>query len=152
MDEYKKVCRTIKGLRQDFLVELRAKMGQPVLEAAQERVQKALRDYAGDFFKFELSVQNEINFHHVGIKHDDMRTYAYIAMLCYEAQRRVDISNAHLIRRRLGNPTDVVDSYKYMRELYDAVKICVGDRIPKTYNIINAVKIMEKNIGKLTLS
>lgn len=152
VDDLKKVTRTIKALRKDFLSELRKKMSQPVINAAQERVREAIQDNAMDFFKFEMSVQNEINFHHLSTQNDDIKTYAYISMLCCEAQRRTDIANARLIQKRLGNPTEVVESYKYMRELYDAVKICVGDAIPKSYNITNAIKIMEKNIGKLTLS
>ena len=151
VDELKKITRTIKALRQDFLGELRKKMSQPVIEAAQNRVSQALRDYAVDFFKMEMSIQNEINFHLLKTKNDDIKTYAFISMLCCEAQRRVDMDNARIIQKRLGSPTEVVESFKYMRELYDSVQQCVGGTIPKSYNITNAVKIMEKNIGKMTL-
>lgn len=152
IDGMKKVTRTVRGLRADFLSELRKKMPQPVITCAQEKVKKAIEDNFMDFFKMEMTVQNELNFQHLRTVNDDVKTYAYISMLCYEAQRRVDIANARLIEKRLGGIAEVVDSYKYMRELYDCMKAYVGDcKVKNTYNITNAIKIMEKNIGQLSL-
>ena len=151
VEELKKTTRTIKALRQDFISELRKKMPLPVIEAAQGKVQKALQEYALDFFKLELSMQNEINRHLLKTNNDDIKTYAFISMLCCEALRRVDINNARLIQKRLGSPTEVVESFRYMRELYESVQRCVGDKIPKSQIVDTSVKILEKNISKLTL-
>ena len=153
IDGMKKVTRTVRGLRADFLSELRKKMPQPVIACAQDKVKQAIEDNYMDFFKMEMTVQNELNFQHLRTANDDIKTYAYISMLCYEAQRRVDIANARLIEKRLGGIADVVESYKYMKELYDCMKAYVGDcKVKNTYNITNAIKIMEKNIGSLSLS
>ena len=151
VEDLKKTTRIIKQLRNDFLYELKKKMTQPVLSAAQDKVKKALEDFSLDFFKFELTVKNEVEREYLGSKNNDMRAYAYMSMCCYEAQRRVDIANARLIEKRLGGIAEVVESYKYMRELYENIQQCVGERIPKTYIIDTSVKILEKNISKLTL-
>lgn len=151
VEDLKKTTRIIKQLRNDFLYELKKKMTQPVLFAAQDKVKKALEDFSLDFFKFELTVKNEMEREYLGSKNNDMRAYAYMSMCCYEAQRRVDIANARLIEKRLGGIAEVVESYKYMRELYENIQQCVGERIPKTYIIDTSVKILEKNISKLTL-
>ena len=153
VEDLKKTTRIIKQLRNDFLYELKQQMTQPVLSAAQDRVKKALEDFSLDFFKFELTVKNEVEREYLGSKNNDMRAYAYMSMCCYEAQRRVDIANAKLIEKRLGGVTEVVESYKYMRELYSNIKQYLGVcGMPKTYIIDTAVKVMEKNIGSLSLS
>lgn len=153
VDGLKKVTRTVKSLRNDFICELKKKISQPVIDAAQEKVKKAIEDNYVDFFKMEMTVQNELNFQHLRVKDDDIKTYAYISMLCYEAQRRVDISNARLIEKRLGGVADVVESFRYMRELYDCMKVYVGDcKVQNTANINIAIKVLEKNIGSLILN
>lgn len=153
LDGLKKVSRTIKGLRNDFLCELRNKMTQPVLTAAQSKVQQALDNFAQDFFKFELSIKNEVEREYVGFANNDIRAYAYMSMCCYEAQRRIDIANARLIEKRLGGIAEVVESYKYMKELYDNIKLCLGEKsIPKTMVVDISVRVLEKNIGSLSLS
>lgn len=153
VEDLKKTTRVIKQLRNDFLYELKKKMTQPVLSAAQQKVQQALDNFALDFFRFETTVKNEVEREYLGSKNNDMRAYAYMSMCCYEAQRRVDIANARLIEKRLGGIAEVVESFKYMRELYSNIKQYLGVYgIPKTYIIDTAVKVMEKNIGSLSLS
>lgn len=152
VESLKKRTRTIKSLRADFLFELKRKMSQPVLDAAQKKVTDAIANNSLDFLKFELSVQNEINKQYKGSSDNDIRAFAYISMLCYEAQRRVDIANIHLINHRIGGVAEEVESYKYMRELYTEMKGCMGVfRIEQTLPIQTAVKIMEKTIGSMTL-
>lgn len=153
LDDLKKVTRTIRELRVNFLADLRVKMTQPVLMAAQGKVKQAMEDFASDFFKFEMTIKNEVEREYLGSKNNDVRAYAYMSMCCYEAQRRVDIANARLIEKRLGGVADVVESYKYMKELYDNIRKCLGVYyIPKNDIINIAIKVMEKNIGSLSLS
>ena len=127
-------------------------MTQPVLTAAQNRVQQALDNFAQDFFMFELSIKNEVEREYVGFPNNDMRAYAFMSMCCYEAQRRVDIANARLIEKRLGGIAEVVESFKYMKELYDNIKLCLGEKsIPKSMVVDISVRVLEKNIGSLSL-
>lgn len=153
IDKYKKLTRTVKELRSNFLSELRIKMTQPVLDAAQEKVKKAIEEHFLDFFKFEMSVQNELNRQYLRIEDDDIRTYAYISMLCYQCQQKIDKANALLIHQRLGAVTTEHDSYKYMKELYDCMGAYMGDcKIENTLTIQTAIRVMEKNINKMELS
>ena len=150
--ELKKLTRTVRMLREKFLSELRVKMSQPVLQAAQEKVKKAIEEHFLDFFKFEMSVQNEVNRQYVQIDHDDIRTYAYISMLCYESQQKVDRANFLLIHSRLGALSTEHDSYKYMKELYACMDAYMGDcKMENTLTIQTAVKVMEKNINQMEL-
>lgn len=152
IEPLKKATRTIKSLRSDFLYELKKKMSQPVLDAAQKRVSDAIMANYLDFFKFEMAVQNEINRQYRGSDNNDVRSFAYISILCYEAQRRVDMNNAYLISKRIGGVVEEVESYKYMRELYEEMKQCMGTyRIESTLPIQTAIKVMEKNINRMTL-
>ena len=153
VDDLKKAVRTIRQLRADFLSELRKKMSQPVIDAAQDKVIQALAEHSLDFFKFENTIKNEVEREYLGSKNNDIRAYAYMSMLCYESQRRVDIDNAKLISRKLGGVVEEVESYKYMKELYENIGKCLGAYyIPHTDNIKIAVKVMEKNIGSMTLN
>lgn len=152
VDDLKKAVRNIKQLRSDFLCELRKKMSQPVLEAAQKRVSIAMDVHSLDFFKFENTIKNEVEREYLGSKNNDIRAYAYMSMLCYESQRRVDIDNAKLISKKLGGSVSEIESYKYMKELYENVGKCLGAYyIPHTDNINIAVKVMEKNINSMEL-
>lgn len=153
IDGTKKITRTVRSLRNDFLNYLKKKMSQPVITAAQEAVKKAIENNYLDFFKLEMTIQNELNYQYLKAENDDIKTYAYISMLCYEAQRRVDINNAKLISKRLGGIAEFIDSYPYMKELYDCMKVYVGDcKVQNTANINIAIKVLEKNIGSLILN
>lgn len=152
ISELKKLTRTVRMLRENFLYELRAKMSQPVLRAAQDKVKKILEEHYLDFFKFEMSVQNEVNRQYVQVDHDDVRTYAYISMLCYECQQKVDKANVKLIQKKIGVAPMVHDSYKYMRELYACMDAYMGDcKMEKALPIQLSVKALERNISKMEL-
>ena len=152
VEKFKKQTRTIRELRDNFTYELKKKMSQPVLEAAQGKVKKAIEDQSVNFFKFELSVQNEINRQFVKVDNDDIKAYAYISMLCYKSQRKIDMQNARMISKRVGGVIEDIDSYKYMRELNDCMSLFMdGCQVKENLAIETSVKILENNINSMHL-
>lgn len=152
VEKYKKQTRAIRELRDNFTSELRKKMSKPVLDAAQDKVKKAIEEHYMNFFKFELSVQNEINRQFVKIDNDDIKAYAYISMMCYKSQRKIDMQNAVLISKRIGGIVEEVDSYKWMRELNDCMRLFLdGCKVKENLAIETSVKILESNINSMQL-
>ena len=152
IDKFKKQSRMIKELRENFNYELKKKMTQQVLDAARNKVMAVLEEQYMNFFKFEMSVQNEINRQFVRIDNDDIKTYAYMAMLCYKSQRKTDIQNAKMINRRVGGFVEEIDSYKYMKELNDCMAAFLdGCKIENSLNIDISVKVFENNINSMKL-
>lgn len=145
-DSLKKVSRMIRCFRVDFNCELKKKMTQNVLEAAKEKVQQVLQNKALDFFIFFTTVKNEINRQHVGLELNEIRSYAYMSILCMQSLKRLDSDNTELIRMRLGQASQH-ESYKYMKELRSCMDaIMDGVKIEKTQPIKTTIAIIEKLI------
>lgn len=152
IDKYKKVARLVKAFRVDFNQELRKKMTQPVLECAQSRLQGALEDHSLDFFIFMTTVKNEINRQYVGLEHDDVKTFAYMAQLCYKSQRKLDQKNVEIIKKKLGGEVGNHETFKYMSDLQKCLETYMdGCKVEFTQPIQTAVKIMERNINNTKL-
>lgn len=147
----KKISRNVEKHRADFLSELRKKMTPPIINYAQNKVYKMLEDNWTDFFIFYTTVKNSINYQFVGIPDDDIKAYAYISMLCFNSQQRLDESNIEIIRKRLGVASKH-ESFKYMKELNQCMLGYIGGfKIEYTSNIQAAVAIMEKHVNALSL-
>lgn len=151
IESLKKVCRQLQELRNDFIYELRKRMSQPVLDCAQRKVLQLLRERKEDFFIFYTTMQNEINYQHLRVPDDDLKTFAYMSILCYRSQKNLDDVNVEIIRNKLGFATRH-ESFKYMSDLYEFMKQCMdGYKIENTVPIQTSVAIMEKNVMNLKL-
>lgn len=151
IEKLKKVSRLVRSFRVEFNCELRKSMTQNVIDYAREKVMNVIEQHRQSFFIFFTTVKNEINRQQVGIELDEVKAYAYMAILCYKCQRRLDQRNVEIIRQRLGQGSQH-ESFKYMKELNKCMETVMdGVKIENTIPILTVVKTLEKYIGGMTL-
>ena len=151
IEQLKKVSRQLQEHRCNFMFDLARKMGHEVLECAQGKILQMLESNQLDFFIFYTTVVNEINRQYVGIPDDDVKAYAYMSILCYRCQQKLDDENIAIIRKKLGFATRH-ESYPYMSQLYRCMQEYAGKiEIQDTMQIRTAVAVMERNVMSLQL-
>ncbi len=147
----KSLSRRVTDLRHNFIFDLGRHMSGPIISCAQGKVREALEMYRMDFIRLQATINNELNRLYIGVKHDTAITYAIIAIICYDLQKKVEDKNVELIRSRLGWATNH-ESFGYMSELNSCMKQLVGNhKLQDTLSVTTAIKVLEINIMNLKL-
>ena len=147
----KSLSRKVTDLRRNFIFDLGRHMSSPIINCAQGKVREALEMYKMDFIRLQATINNELNRLYIGVKHDTAITYAIIAIICYDLQKKVDGKNVELIRSRLGWATNH-ESFGYMTELNSCMEQLVGNhKLQDTLPVTTAIRVLEINIMNLKL-
>lgn len=148
IQEVKKLSRTVKELRARYNNELGKDLDKKHMTQIYEKAQEFIEVCAFDFQILYYSTNNVINHQHIQIDYDEMRTYAYLAMLFCTEVRQHETRMTAMIAKKLGNARE--GHLPCIDQLYTCMDAYLGDReIQRTDVIDTNMKKFQKNLSKI---
>lgn len=148
ISEVKKLSRTVRDLRERYLYELGKDLDTKHRLHTFQQAEDFINECRMDFQILYFSTNNELNHQCAQLPHDEMRTYAYLAMLFCKEVREHEARMTELIRRKLGSARE--GHIPCFEQLHTCMEAYLGNMtVQKTATIQTAMKIFQKNLSKI---
>lgn len=148
IDSTKKLCRTMRFVRETFLNEYKKDLDAPHLKRIYDSSDLFIQQCSMDLMLLWFSVNNDIKKNYPSLDYVDIRTDAYISLVVLDVLDEHNKRMDELITEKVGRSKTITNPLNdALRKGMEAFIYPIN--MKRSQNVINSMKIIHKNLSKI---
>lgn len=148
IDSTKKLCRSLRFVRETFLNEYKKDLDAPHLKRIFDSSENFIEQCSMDLMLLWFSVNNDIKKNYPDIDYVDIRTNAYISLVVLDVLDEHNKRMDELIKSKVGRSTP------YRNPLNEALRqgmeaFIYPISMERSQNVLNSMKIIHNNLARI---